>query len=341
VIRFSVANEIFDRPCFWVKEGKIELIDQRRLPLEVEIISAVTLEEQIHFIKTLGIRGAPAIGSFAAFSLSLALDRGEELEKTYNALLNSRPTAVDLRNCLDEVKLAFMDGGKDQASKTAFDIYDRIMEACRMIGENGARIIPDSAKILTHCNAGALATMDWGTALSPIRVKKRDGGDPFVWVSETRPLLQGARLTAWELLQEGVDHRIIVDSASGYLMKKGEVDLVITGADRVCANGDLANKIGTYEKAVIAHDLGIPFYVAFPKTTIDLKCPNGDLIPIEERGPSEIEEFGSSRISPHGSTAYNPAFDVTPAELVTSYITEDGVFSREEFLKMYIKKAPL
>jgi translation initiation factor eIF-2B subunit alpha/methylthioribose-1-phosphate isomerase len=186
---------------------------------------------------------------------------------------------------------------------------------------------------LTHCNAGALASIDWGTALSPIRFKKRTGGEPFVWVSETRPLLQGARLTAWELLQEGIDHRIVVDSASGYLMRKGKVDLVITGADRVCSNGDLANKIGTFGKAVIAKELAIPFYVAFPKTTFDPLCENGDSVPIEEREPLEVLEMGGKGISPEGSEAFNPAFDITPAEYVTGYITEGGVFTLEDFLK--------
>ena len=318
----------------------IHLIDQRELPRKVRIIQAVSLEEQVEAIKTLAVRGAPAIGSFGGFSLSLALKRGEDLEDAYKILLGSRPTAVDLRNCLDEVKAAFSENGIEAASSKALEIYERTIEACRMIGEHGADLIADGARILTHCNAGALAALDWGTALSPIRVMKRRGGGPFVWVSETRPLLQGARLTAWELSQEGIDHKVIVDSASGHIMRKGEVDLVITGADRVCANGDIANKIGTYEKAVIARELGIPFYVAFPRTTIDPLCPGGDSIPIEERGADEVKMVSDKNIAPEGSAAYNPAFDVTPSEYITAYITEDGIFSLEQFIEMYIKKAP-
>jgi translation initiation factor eIF-2B subunit alpha/methylthioribose-1-phosphate isomerase len=335
-----VDGKTMERPCFWIYEGSIHLIDQRELPLEVKIITAATIDEQVECIKTLAVRGAPAIGSFAAWSLSLAVERGEELESSYSKLLGSRPTAVDLRNCLDEVKASFTEGGAISASGMAQDIYNRTIEACRMIGEHGSKLIPDNARILTHCNAGALAAVDWGTALSPIRIKKRSGGDPFIWVSETRPLLQGSRLTAWELSQEGIDHSIIVDSASGYLMREGKVDLVITGADRVCANGDFANKIGTYEKAVLAKELGIPFYVAFPRTTIDPLCPNGSSIPIEERDPSEVHGMMGKRSSPEVSEAFNPAFDMTPGDLVTSYITEEGVFSRDELVDKYIKKAP-
>jgi translation initiation factor eIF-2B subunit alpha/methylthioribose-1-phosphate isomerase len=311
------------------------------LPKKIEIIQARTLDEQVEAIKTLAVRGAPAIGSFGAFSLSFSLKRGEDLEDSCEALLGSRPTAVDLRNCLDEVRTAYLDNGIEAAGSKALEIFDRIIEACKKIGEHGASMIPDKARIMTHCNAGAVATMDWGTALSPMRIKKRHGGEPFVWVSETRPLLQGARLTAWELSQEGIDHKVIVDSASGYVMRKGEVDLVITGADRVCANGDIANKIGTYEKAVIAHELEIPFYVAFPRTTIDPMCPNGDSIPIEERGADEVGSFSKQRVIPAGSDSYNPAFDVTPSKYISAYITEDGIFSLQEFMELYIKKAPL
>ncbi|MGA1849146.1 MAG: S-methyl-5-thioribose-1-phosphate isomerase [Thermoplasmatota archaeon] len=331
---FRVEDEVLDRPCFWIEAGTLHLIDQRRLPSEVVLISASTIPGQVEMIRTLAVRGAPAIGSFGAYSLALAAQRGEDAGEAYAMLLGSRPTAVDLRNCLDEVMEGLRSGGATGAMDVASSIFFRTIEACRLIGEHGAGVIHEKARILTHCNAGALASMDWGTALAPIRVAKRKGKEPFVWVSETRPLLQGARLTAWELLQEGIDHRIIVDSASGYLMRKGKVDLVITGADRVCANGDFANKIGTYEKAVIAKELGIPFYVAFPRTTLDPKCDDGDSIPIEERGPDEVDEIGGMRISPLGSEAYNPAFDVTPAEYVTGYITEKGVFTPGEFQKL-------
>jgi methylthioribose-1-phosphate isomerase len=208
------------------------------------------------------------------------------------------------------------------------------VEAGRMIGEAGAPLLKDGARVLTHCNAGWLAFTDWGTALSPIYKAKRDGKRVFVWVDETRPRLQGARLTAWELAGEGIEFRIIADNAAGYFMRKGEVDLVIVGSDRIAANGDVANKIGTYEKAVLARENDIPFYVAAPTSTIDFGCPHGDSIPIEERGEDEVlrvngpDEAGvtrSVRISSPDACARNPAFDVTPARLVTGIITEKGV----------------
>ncbi|MGA1872723.1 MAG: S-methyl-5-thioribose-1-phosphate isomerase [Thermoplasmatota archaeon] len=324
-----------DRPCFWNEDGRLKLIDQRELPGRVSIIEAGSLKEQVEAVNTLAVRGAPAIGAFGAFSLSLAISRGEDPGTAYGSLIGSRPTAVDLRNCLDEVMGAFLENGKDGASDAASGIYERTIEACRRIGRTGARLLPDNARVMTHCNAGALASIDWGTALSPIRVKARAGGDPFVWVSETRPLLQGARLTSWELLEEDIEHRIVVDSASGYLMRKRDVDLVITGADRVCANGDFANKVGTYEKAVLARENGVPFYVAFPRTTIDRSCASGASIPIEERDGEEVTAFNGSRTAPAGARAFNPAFDVTPGELVSAYITEDGIFTLDEFKEIF------
>lgn len=278
-------------------------------------------------IRKLAVRGAPAIGAFGAYSLALAIERGEDPEESYRRLLGSRPTAVDLRNCLDIVKEAHEND--DDVVKAAAGIYNGIIDSCKRIGEHGAKLIPDRSRILTHCNAGALASIDWGTALAPIRAKAREGGEPFVWVSETRPLLQGARLTAWELLQEDIDHSIIVDSASGHMMREGNVDLVITGADRICMNGDLANKIGTYGKAVLARQNDIPFYVAFPSTTIDRELSSGVDIPIEERRAEEVLSFHGEDVAPVGSNGYNPAFDVTPARYVTGYITEHGVLDPE------------
>lgn len=318
-----------------MKDGALELIDQRKLPGSVEFIKASSIDEQVECIRTLAVRGAPAIGAFGACSLAQAVDRDEDPRIAYSKLLGSRPTAVDLRNCLDMMIEAVNKGESviDRAAKICSDI----IEKCRLIGEHGARAIPDEARILTHCNAGALATLDWGTALAPIRFKARSGGDPFVWVSETRPLLQGARLTAWELLQEGIGHRIMVDGASGHLMRKGEVDIVITGTDRVSMNGDAANKIGTYEKAVIAKENDIPFYIALPSTTIDRSLPSGNGIPIEERGAEEVLELWGDNIAPAGSKAYNPAFDVTPAEYITGYITEYGVFDLDGFRKIVLK----
>lgn len=310
------------------------LIDQRRLPSRTEVIRPATIEEQVDAIKTLAIRGAPAIGVFGALSLALAIGRGEDPGISYGSLVDSRPTAVDLRNCLDIVMKGFRDGGNSKALSSAEDLMSSTIGSCRRIGENGKVLIPDGARVMTHCNAGALATLDWGTALAPIRMKAREGGPLFVWVSETRPLLQGSRLTSWELSNEGIDHRIIVDGASGHLMSRGEVDLIIVGADRVAANGDIANKIGTLEKAVLAREFGIPFYVAFPRTTYDPQCPDGPSIPIEERSGSEITEIYGTRTAPEGSLGFNPAFDVTPSRFITGYITENGILSSED-LKGY------
>ncbi|MEA3559756.1 MAG: S-methyl-5-thioribose-1-phosphate isomerase, partial [Candidatus Thermoplasmatota archaeon] len=217
-MKFPLKGELVDRPCFRVKDDMLELIDQRMLPSKVRIIYAASIPEQVECIRTLAVRGAPAIGAFGAYSLALAAKRGENVDDAYKELLSSRPTAVDLRNCMDRIKETYHQG-KD-ALESAASIYNGIIDSCRRIGEQGARVIGDGARVMTHCNAGALASIDWGTALAPIRVKAREGGDPFVWVSETRPLLQGSRLTAWELLQEGIDHRIVVDGASGYLLAK-------------------------------------------------------------------------------------------------------------------------
>lgn len=327
-MRFRVGDKDYDRPCFWEEGGCLILIDQRKLPARTVLLKAETVKEQVEAVRTLAVRGAPAIGAFGAYSLALALSRGEDV---HDEILRSRPTAVDLRNCMDMVREAYEHGGKEAALLEAQRISGEIIRKCRSIGEHGVGVIKDGAKIMTHCNAGALAALDHGTALAPIRWKARRGGNIYVWVSETRPLLQGARLTAWELLQEGIDHSIVVDGACGPLMRKGDVDLVITGADRVCTNGDIANKIGTYDKAVLAKENGIPFYVAFPSTTIDMECSRGDDIPIEYRGEEEVKEFGGALTSPEGSPAFNPAFDVTPAEYITGYITEFGVFDLERF----------
>jgi len=335
-MKFRLGSEVLDRPCFREDVGELELIDQRLLPHEVSMIRTSTVVEQVEMIRTLAVRGAPAIGSFGAYSLALAISRDESAEDAYSRLLGSRPTAVDLRNCMDEVKEGVRLHGAGEAIDTASRIYSRTIETCRRIGEKGASVIPDAARILTHCNAGALASIDWGTALAPIRFKARSGGDPFVWVSETRPLLQGARLTAWELGEEGVRHSVVVDSACGHLMRSGKVDLVITGADRVCANGDLANKVGTYGKAVLAKENGIPFYVAFPDSTIDRTCPSGGSIPIEERDALEVAVINGNRIIPEWTHTFNPAFDVTPAKYVTGYITGEGIFTLPEFKDKYV-----
>ena len=325
-----------DRPSFWLEEGSIQFLDQRALPWSTFIITAETISEQAEAISSLAVRGAPTIGTFGALSLALSINRGEDERAAYQQLFGSRPTAVDLRNCMDKVMGTYRSNGAEASLETALDLMEDTIRSCRKIGESGRSLIMDNSRIMTHCNAGALATLDWGTALSPIRVRAREGGSPFVWVSETRPLLQGSRLTAWELLNEGIDHRIVVDGCAGHLMSRDEVDLVIVGSDRVAANGDIANKIGTLGKAVLAKEFGIPFYVAFPRTTVDPECPSGNDIPIEVRSDSEITSIHGSGIVPEGSGAYGPAFDVTPSKYITGYITEDGVLSKDEFVSSII-----
>ena len=329
-MRFLIDGIAVDRPSVWYEDGMIKLIDQRALPGVTRIISVRDIGDCADCIRTLAVRGAPAIGVFGALSLALAISHGADPQRAYGALITTRPTAVDLRNCLDAVMDAYLNSGSEEAMNKALSLSESVIDSCRLIGEKGSHLIGDGNRILTHCNAGALATLDWGTALAPIRVKARAGGDPFVWVSETRPLFQGSRLTAWELSGEGIDHSVIVDSASGHLMSKNMADLIIVGADRVCANGDIANKIGTLEKALIAREYSIPFYVAFPFTTMDPTCPEGGSIPIEVRDQVEIKEVGGTRLAPQGTSAFNPAFDVVPADLITGYITELGVLSPDD-----------
>jgi len=320
----------YDRPCLWREGDCIILIDQRELPGKTTLIRVEELEEIKEAINTLAVRGAPAIGAFGALSLSIIIDKGGDPGISYNEIVGTRPTAVDLKHGLDRVMIGYEEGGPKKARKAADDIVSETVESCRRIGEIGVKLLKNDANVMTHCNAGALATLDWGTALAPIRMAERRGSNPFVWVSETRPLLQGGRLTAWELLQEGIGHTVFVDSASGYLMKKGEVDLILVGADRVCRNGDVANKIGTYEKAVLAKEEGIPFYVAIPPTTMDHDIQTGEDIPIEIRDGSEISDFQSVRTVPKGSDCLNPAFDITPAEYVTGFITPRGIIEPTE-----------
>ena len=235
----------------------------------------------------------------------------------------TRPTAVDLFVGIETVRRAWASGEDPQVSADAYRA--RIVEECHQIGVAGAPLLADSKRVLTHCNAGALATVEWGTALAPIRVARDRGAKLFVWVDETRPLLQGARLTAWELARERIPHAVIADNAAGHFFRTGQVDAVIVGADRIARNGDFANKIGTYEKAVVARENGVPFYVAAPWSTFDAARATGTAIPVEERAESEVLEYGGRRTTPLRSHARNPAFDVTPAKYVTAFVTPLGV----------------
>lgn len=327
-------------------DGCLEMIDQRKLPVKFEKLHCKTIEQLYEAIKTLAIRGAPAIGVAAGFGVPLAM---AELERSTNLtealehldiradfLAQARPTAVNLFWALDRMKAkasAFVaENGQANLNdlrkailKEAQAICDEDIEMCRQIGINGQQFIKDGSTVLTHCNAGALATAGDGTALSLMFEAKNSGKSFRVYADETRPLLQGARLTAWELKQAGIDVTLICDSMAGMLMKQGKIDMVITGADRIAANGDAANKIGTYSLSILAKHHKVPFYIAAPSSTFDLNIKDGSQIPIEQRSNEEVSCFAGTRIAPDGIDVYNPAFDVTNAENITAIITEKTV----------------
>lgn len=303
----------------WFEQDTVKFIDQRKLPYKFEIYNAKTVDDVAFAIKNMVVRGAPAIGVATAYGM--VLGRGK-LDDTAKKLRKTRPTAYDLSYAIYYM-IREINNGKDPI-KAANEYADDIVDRCRRIGVNGEKLIKNGMNLLTHCNAGALATVDYGTALSPIRMAHRKGKKIFVYVDETRPRLQGL-LTSWELMQEQIDHVVIADNAAGYFMEKQEIDMVITGADRIAKNGDFANKIGTYEKAVIAKENNIPFYVAAPVTTFDKTIEDGNQITIEERSRNELSEIDGKTIMPKWTMVKNPAFDVTPSKYVTGYITEDGI----------------
>ena len=326
-------------------DGKLFLIDQRLLPGKFVVRKYTDYESVVQAIRDMVVRGGPAIGIAGGFALALAARRTRGrtlgdfirgLRKARDTLLSARPTAVDLANTTRRVLAAAQQAkdvgeAREAVEESARTACEQLVSACKRIGELGARLIPENARILTHCNAGALATVDCGTALAPIREAARRGRKPFVFVSETRPRLQGA-LTSWELLNERIGHVVLVDSASGFLMQKGEIDLCIVGADRICVrDGSVANKIGTYEKAVLAKENGIPFYVAAPTSTLDFSAVAGG-IPIEERDASEVLSLHGKNLFP-GARALNPSFDVTPARYITAIITEKGIFKAGELAR--------
>jgi methylthioribose-1-phosphate isomerase len=328
-------------PVRW--EGdRLVLLDQTKLPVE-EVERAYTAWPEVaDAIRTLVVRGAPAIGVAAAFGVVLAARASRatthpallaDLEEAIKGLAATRPTAVNLFWALDRMRRLVVaeahlpvDTLRARLLEEAQAILAEDLAANRAMGVHGAALVPEGARLLTHCNAGALATAGYGTALGVIRAAHERGKLALVWVDETRPVMQGSRLTAWELAREGIPHRLIPDVAAGFVMKRGEVDLVVTGADRIAANGDTANKIGTYGVAVLARHHRIPFYVAAPSSTIDASIPSGEAIVIEERDPSEVRGVAGRQTAPSASPVFNPAFDVTPAELITAIITERGVF---------------
>jgi len=337
----------------------VEIIDQTRLPHEFVVARLATLADAVRAIRDMQVRGAPLIGAAAAYGVALALredpsDRG--LDRAVAHLAETRPTAVNLHWALGAMRAALAGVAPPQrcaaALAKAAAIADEDVAINRAIGEHGLALIAAARKgagpvnILTHCNAGWLATVDWGTALAPVYRAHDAGIAVHVWVDETRPRNQGAALTAWELAQHGVPHTVVVDNAGGHLMRRGLVDLCLVGTDRTAANGDVANKIGTYLKALAAHDNNVPFYVALPSPTIDWTLDDGDAIPIERRDPREVTHIAGAaadgtrvevRLAPEGSPAANYAFDVTPARLVTALVTERGVCpaSRDGLLGLF------
>ena len=304
--------------------GELKVLNQLKLPLKEEWLSLKSYKEVAKAIKDMVVRGAPAIGCVAAYGFTLGVKYEEEDPKlVYETLKNTRPTAVNLFWALDRMMKALREGRDIEEEAKRIELED--YETNKKIGEYGATLIPAGAKILTHCNTGALATAGWGTALGIIRSAHYGGKNIFVWVDETRPYLQGARLTAWELLKEGIPHRIITDNTAGFLMQKGKVDAIVVGADRITLRGDVANKIGTYSLAVLAKYHDIPFYVAAPTSSFDPKLERGEDIPIEERSAEEVKNCFGCKIAPEGSDALHLGFDVTPADLITAIITEKGI----------------
>ncbi|HEX3032237.1 MAG TPA: S-methyl-5-thioribose-1-phosphate isomerase [Bacillota bacterium] len=337
----------------WTEDG-LELIDQTKLPLILEYIKCPDYQAVAEAITSMQVRGAPAIGAAAAYGYALGARQLKEaeamaagMEQVYRVLAGTRPTAVNLFWALDRMQARFRnladqsgDAIAELLLQEAHAILAEDLAMNRQMGRLGAELVPQGARILTHCNAGALATAGYGTALGVIRAAQEAGKAVQVYADETRPLLQGARLTAWELMQDNIPVTLITDNMAGYLMRKGMIDLVIVGADRITANGDVANKIGTYGVAVLAKEHKIPFYVAAPASTIDLSLPTGDAIPIEERHHQEVTHVFGQQTAPLGVKVFNPAFDVTPHTLIDAIITDRGVINKPlaEGLKQLFKE---
>jgi methylthioribose-1-phosphate isomerase len=330
-------------PTIDLQDDAIVMVDQRKLPGQELYVRCRTVPEVAKAIRTMVIRGAPAIGVAAAMGIALGMKRSTakgthqftvEFQKSCDLMAATRPTAVNLFWAIDRMKRTFAEGAQAGESplelsarldREARAIHDEDVANCRAMGAHGAEMVADGARILTHCNAGALATAGYGSALGVIRAAVEQGKKVAVFADETRPFLQGARLTAWELLRDGIDTTVITESMAGPLMRAGEIDMVVVGADRIAANGDTANKIGTYTVAVLAHEHNIPFYVAAPLSTIDLATADGDQIPIEERDQREVTHFGAARLTPVGAGIRNPAFDITPHRYIAGIVTERGI----------------
>lgn len=355
-----MVNGMYYR-TIWIEESTIRMINQPLIPHRFEIVDAHNLEELVDAINNMTIRGAGAIGAAGGYGIAQAALQAKDnelfdrIELAANKLKKTRPTAQNLFTAIDRVLgITKKESNPEKARIISLEAAERYADmdvlACRKIGENGASLIKNGDRISTHCNAGWLAFVDWGTALSPIYYAvKIERKRIFVYVDETRPRCQGSRLTAWELLHENVPHAIIVDNVTGALMWKGMIDKVIVGADRIAKNGDVANKIGTYSSAVVAKENGVPFYVAAPTSTIDINSPTGESIPIEHRDESEtLYMFGKDdrgnlsnvKISPDGCNAINIGFDITPAKYITGIITECGIFpASDEGIALSIRES--
>ena len=337
-------------------DSRVRMIDQRRLPHAVVMVEYDDYHDVTAAIRDMVVRGAPAIGATGAFALALAAQQSAatsrddllaDLDRAATVIRDARPTASNLAWGVDRLlRTAEATPGDADAVRAALlaeaqAIADADVATNRRMGANGAALVPDGATILHHCNTGALATVDYGTALGVVRAAHEQGKAIRVLVDETRPRLQGARLTAWELQQLGVPQTVIADNAAGHFLHSGAVSLALVGADRIAANGDTANKIGTYNLAVLAKENGVPFYVVAPTSTVDLACPTGAAIPIEERDAREVTHVGSEQVTPDGVAVANPAFDVTPARYITAIITEQGVIypPYEEGLRQAVEQA--
>jgi len=347
-------------PTIEWQDDTIVMVDQRKLPGQELYVRCRTAQEVAKAIRTMVIRGAPAIGVAAAMGIALGMQRSTakgtkqfavEFQKTCDMMAATRPTAVNLFWAIERMKRSFSEGALAGESpeelaarmhREARAIHDEDVANCRTMGQFGATLVADGSRVLTHCNAGALATAGYGSALGVIRAAVEQGKKIAVFADETRPFLQGARLTAWELVRDGINTTVITESMAGPLMRAGEIDIVVVGADRIAANGDTANKIGTYTVAVLAREHKIPFYVAAPLSTIDLATPDGDHIPIEERDQREVSHLGTSRLTPIGAKIRNPAFDVTPNRYIAGIITERGIFTApysESLQKAFTERA--
>ncbi|MFH1743223.1 MAG: S-methyl-5-thioribose-1-phosphate isomerase [bacterium] len=354
-----VSSEKRDFRTIWWEDGAARLIDQTLLPKKYEERTCRTVEDMWEAIKVLRVRGAPAIGVAAAYGVCLGLQTGsfpstqavlDRIEQVTAYLATCRPTAVNLFWALDRMKrVAHRDVSLspdalcERLLHEAHTILEEDDRTCHAIGRHGSELIRDGQNILTHCNAGGLATASYGTALAPLFSAHESGTRFHVYADETRPLLQGARLTTWELQQRGIPVTLICDNMAAHLMQSGRIQLVVVGADRIAANGDAANKIGTYGVAIAAHAHAVPFYVAAPLTTIDRALSSGDKIPIEERDPEEVVSLGGVRTAPEGVAVYNPAFDVTPARFIAGIITEVGILRPpfQESIEWAFKQSPV